>query len=168
MKKVFVLIFALGFVSLLYAQKSKKALQEQLIGTWTLVSVDNIYPDSSRVYPYGKNPQGMLIFDPKGNYAIQILKTIRSKIVSGDKNNCTPEENAMIVQGSNSHFGKYSADEVNKTITFNISHASFPNWEGTVQKRSYTYNGNEIKYVVTHTTQGGQAVIAEVSWKRLQ
>jgi Lipocalin-like domain len=171
MKKVFILIFALGIVSLSYAQKSKKAfskkpLQEQLIGTWELASVDNIYPDSSRVHPYGDNPQGMLIFDVNGNYAIQILKAVRPKIVSGDKNKCTPEENAMMVQGSNSHFGKYSVDEASKTITFNIAHASFPNWEGTIQKRSYTYTGNEIKYVVTHTTQGGQSVIAEVAWRR--
>jgi hypothetical protein len=173
MKKVFFLIFALGMISLSYAQKSKKeflkkGLQEQLIGTWMLVSVDNIYPDSSRVSPYGDNPQGMLIFDTKGNYALQILKAVRPKIVSGDKNKCTPEENVMMVQGSNSHFGKYTVDEAGKTITFNIAHASFPNWEGTIQKRSYTYTGNEIKYVVTHTTQGGQAVIAEVAWRRLQ
>lgn len=168
MKKILIVIFALGTVCFSYAQKSKKSLQEQLIGTWTLVSVDNIYPDSSRVHPYGDNPQGMLIFDADGNYAIQILKAIRPKIISGDKNKCTPEENAMMVQGSNSHFGKYIVDEINKIIAFNITHASFPNWEGTVQKRSYIYTGNEIKYVVTHTTQGGQAVVAEVAWKRAQ
>lgn len=172
MKKIIVLLFAMGIAPFLFAQQSKKPvsdipLQEQLRGTWTLVSVDNIYPDSSRVHPYGEAPAGMLLFDAQGNYAIQILRAIRPKIVSGDKNKCTPEENAMMVQGSNSHFGKYHADETNKTITFHIAHASFPNWEGTVQTRSYTYTGNEIKYVVTHTTQGGQSVIAEVAWKRL-
>ncbi len=172
MKKIWVLLFAVGIVHLSYGQKNKKifskrSLQEQLVGTWALVSVDNIYPDSSRVHPYGDEPQGLLIFDTKGNYAIQILKATRPKIVSGDKNKCTPEENAMMVQGSNSHFGTYAVDEARKTITFNIAHASFPNWEGTVQKRSYTYTNNEIRYVVTHTTQGGQSVIAEVTWRRL-
>ena len=172
MKKLWVLFFVAGVVHLSYGQKntkafSKRPLHEQLVGTWTLVSVDNIYPDSSRVHPYGDEPQGLLIFDTMGNYAIQILKAARPKIVSGDKNKCTPEENAMMVQGSNSHFGTYAVDEAGKTITFNIAHASFPNWEGTVQRRSYTYSGNEIRYVVTHTTQGGQAVIAEVAWRRL-
>ena len=172
MKIVFILILISGIINPSYAQKSnnrssKKVLQEQLVGTWTLISVDNIYPDSSRIHPYGDNPQGMLIFDENGNYAIQILKAIRPHIASGDKNKCTPEENAMMVQGSNSHFGKYSVEEASNTITFNIAHASFPNWEGTTQKRSYTYTGNEIRYVVTHTTQGGQSVIAEVAWRRL-
>src|SRR5688572_12683954 len=135
MKLVFILILISGIIFPSYAQKSnnrssKKVLQE-LVGTWTLISVDNIYPDSTRLHPYGDNPQGMLIFDENGNYAIQILKSIRPHIASGDKNKCTPEENAMMVQGSNSHFGKYSVEEANKTITFNIAHASFPNWEGT-------------------------------------
>lgn len=100
----------------------------------------------------------------QGNYAIQIYNVMRPKIASGDKNKSTAEENAVLVQGSNAHFGKYITDE--KTITFNIEHASFPNWEGTVQKRVYTCTGNELKYVVTNTTQGGQAVIAEVVWRR--
>ena len=139
----------------------------QLTGTWTLVSVNNIYPDGSRVHPYGEAPKGLLVFDEKGNYAIQILKAVRPKIASGDKNKCTPEEYAALVQGSNAHFGTYTVDEAEKNITFMIGGASFPNWEGTQQKRSYTYTGHEIRYVVTQTTQGGTSVIAEVVWKRL-
>jgi Lipocalin-like domain len=165
MKKQMIAFLILANVSMLYAQKNKD-LKNQLTGTWTLVSVDNIYPDGSRQHPYGEKPVGMLVFDAKGNYAIQILNAARPKVASGDKNKCTPEEYQALVQGSNSHFGTYTADETGKTITFNIMQASFPNWEGTVQKRLYTYTGNEIKYVVTHTTQGGQSVIAEVTWKR--
>jgi hypothetical protein len=169
MKKIIVLLSILKTASVLFAQEigTPKSLQEQLRGTWTLVGVDNIFPDGSKVHPYGDNPKGMLVFDSEGNYAIQIYKAIRPKVTSVDKNKCTPEENAAIVQGSNSHFGKYFTDEKNNTITFSIIHASFLNWGGTEQKRSYTYNGNELKYIVTQTTQGGQSVIAEVSWKRL-
>jgi hypothetical protein len=147
--------------------KFNKPLTEQLIGTWALVSVDNIYPDSSRIHPYGENPKGMLVFDQGLNYAIQIYKAVRPKIASGDKNVCTPEESRALIQGSNAHFGKYMVDEAKHTITFKIDHASFPNWEGADQERTYIYTGNEIRYVVTHTTQGGKAVVAEVVWRRL-
>jgi hypothetical protein len=170
MKKIITTMLVFCTILIANAQQNnaaKQSLKEALIGTWTLVSVDNIYPDKSRVHPYGDNPQGLLIFDVNGNYAIQIFKAKRTNVISGDKNKCTPEENAELVQGSNSHFGKYNVDETTNTITFNIEHASFPNWEGTVQKRTYTYTGNVMKYVVTHTTQGGQAVVAEVTWQRL-
>jgi len=170
MKSTFALLFLFGCISLLNAQISKtsdESLKPYLTGTWTLVSVTNIYPDGRKVYPYAENPQGMLMVDERGHYAIQILKAIRPKVASGDKNVCTPEENAALVQGSNSHFGLYSIDDKTKTITFNIEHASFPNWEGTQQKRSYSFVNNVLTYVVTQTTQGGQSVIAEVAWKKL-
>jgi hypothetical protein len=169
MKKILVLFIVLQSACMVKTQAIstiKKTVTDPLIGTWTLVSVDNIYPDSSRISPYGLNPQGMLIFDEKGNYALQILKKDRQKVVSGDKNKCTPEENAAIVQGSNAHFGTYEMDQTHKTITFKIERASFPNWENTSQKRSYVLTENTIKYVVTNTTQGGKSVIAEVVWKR--
>ena len=168
MKRMFFVFLVLGMTSFfLYAQKNRKRVpQERLAGTWQLLSVDNINADGGRTHPYGPDPQGILIFDTYGNYAIQILKAVRPKVASGDKNNCTPEENAALVQGSNAHFGKYFVDKKNHTIVFRIDHASFPNWEGTEQKRVYTYKGNEMKYVVTNTTQGGQSVIAEVVWRR--
>ena len=46
MKKIVALLLGAGFTVMLHAQKSNPAinsLQKQLIGTWTLVSVDNIY-----------------------------------------------------------------------------------------------------------------------------
>lgn len=160
MKKGTLLVFAFLTITVSIAQ-------EKLVGSWSLVSVDNVYPDNSRVHPYGENPKGLLIFDANGNYAVQILKAVRSKIVSGDKNNCTAIENARIVQESNSHFGKYEMDQDHKIIVFKIESASFPNWEGTTQKRTYICTENELKYVVTNTTQGGQSVIAEVVWRKL-
>lgn len=132
-----------------------------------MVSVENINQDRTKNLPYDVNPKGFLFFDEKGNYAIQIYKSERVKIVSGDKNKCTPEENTAIVQGSNSHFGEYEIDETNHTITFKIKTASFPNWENTIQKRSYIFKNNELKYIVTNTTQGGKSVTAEVVWKKL-
>ncbi|RKR10513.1 lipocalin-like protein [Flavobacterium sp. 90] len=160
-----ILILLLFFNSVI--SQTKPLIKTELLGSWTLVSVENINSDGTKNLPYDINPKGILFFDEKGNYAIEIYKNERLKIISGDKNKCTPEENAAIVQGSNSHFGEFEIDEANKIITFKIKTASFPNWEGTIQKRSYTFMNNELKYVVTNTTQGGKSVTAEVVWKKL-
>lgn len=157
-----ILILLLLILNSIYAQN-----KSNFSGSWTLGSVENTNSDGTKTLPYDTNPKGFLFFDEKGNYAIQIYKDKRAKIASGDKNKCTPEENAAIVQGSNSHFGEYEIDETNKTITFKIKTASFPNWESTIQKRSYTFTNNELKYAVTNTTQGGKSVTAEVVWKKL-
>lgn len=170
MKRLIILVFILGHGFFSYSQNLKSAdattYPEWIKGTWKLVSVENIYPNGNKVYPYGEQPQGMLIFDAIGNYSLQIVKAIRITVASGDKNKCTPEENAALVQGSNSHFGKYAIDEANHTITFNIAYASFPNWNFNQQKRSYNYTANKLSYIVTNTTQGGESVVAKVTWER--
>ena len=162
MKNTAILLLLFVFNSAI-AQKTKS----EFLGSWTLVSVENKNSDGTKNLPYDVNPEGTLFLDEKGNYAIQIYKKERAKIVSGDKNKCTPEENASIVQGSNSHFGQYEIDEANKIIIFKIKTASFPNWEDTTQKRNYTLMNNELRYIVTNTTQGGKSVTAEVVWRKL-
>jgi hypothetical protein len=169
MKKISIIILLSLTVYAAVAQTNKQAIsknvKKQFVGVWTLVSVENRNADSSITLPYGENPQGMLVFELNGDYAIQILKAIRSKVAANDKNKATAEENAALVQGNNSHFGTYSIDETKHAITFQVEHAFYPNWEGTVQVRSYTLENNLLQYVVTHTTNGG-AVTAVVVWKK--
>jgi hypothetical protein len=161
MRKTFLFIAAIILFQCAKAQTSNK----ELAGVWSLVSVENIDREGGKTFPYGEQPQGMLVFTSGGDYAIQILKAARPKVTANDKNKATPEENAALVQGNNSHFGHFSVDEKQHTIRFNIERAFYPNWEGTVQERSYTLEHNMLKYVVTHTTNGG-AITAVVVWKR--
>lgn len=139
--------------------------KDQIVGTWTLVLVDNLLPDGSRVHLYGPDPHGILMFDADGHYSLQIVSKGRPRFASSDKSKGTSEENRAAVQGSNSHFGTYSVDETDHTITFRIDYASFPNWEGTSQKRSFTLAGDALKYTVPSPTSGAGAT-GEVEWKR--
>ena len=139
--------------------------RKQFVGTWSLVTVENTNADGSKTFPYGENPVGLLVFTDTDDYAIQILKAIRPKVAAGDKNKATPDENAGLVQGNNSHFGTYAVDTAKHSITFNVQHAFYPNWEGNVQVRSYTLENNVLSYVVTHTTNGG-AITATVVWRK--
>jgi hypothetical protein len=153
----------------LFAGKAtaQKTAKEQLVGTWTLVLVDNVLPDGSRVQLYGPNPEGIVIFDASGRYSMQILRDDRPKFASNDKSKGTPEEYKAAVQGSNSHFGRYTVNETDHTVTFYIEHASFPNWEGTERKSPFTLTGDEFKYTVANPTTGGANVTGEVEWKRV-
>jgi len=136
-----------------------------LVGTWTLVLVDNVLPDGSRVHLYGPHPSGLLMFDAGGRYGLQIVSAGRPTFAANDKSRGTADEYRAAVQGSNAHFGTYAVDEAQGTITFRIEHASFTNWEGTEQKRSFSLVGDHLKYTVPAPTTGGGAV-GEVEWQR--
>jgi len=151
----------------LWAQdlRLSEKIRKQFVGTWSLTAVENTNADGSKTLPYGENPVGLLVFTEAGDYAIQILKATRPKVAAGDKNKATPDENLALVQGNNSHFGTYTVRPEKHTITFNVQHAFYPNWEGDVQLRSYKLENNMLSYVVTNTTNGG-AVTATVVWKK--
>lgn len=160
MKILFLSLFFSAIESTGFAQDNK------FTGVWTLVSVENLNADSTKSYPYGDNPVGMLVFMPNGDYAIQIMKADRPKIVSNNKNTATPEENKMLVQGNNSHFGTYIVDEENHIITYKPAHAFFPNWEGKELKSKYSLVNGILTGISTTTTNGGSAAI--VIWKKKQ
>lgn len=152
---VFILLFA-----------AIPAVAQSLVGSYKLLVVDNVAPDGTRVHLYGDNPQGLLTLDSDGRYSIQIYRSGRPQFAANDKSKGTPEEYKAAVQGCNTHFGRYTTDTQKHTITFNIEHASYPNWEGTTQKRSYQLEGTRLTYIVETPTSGGNAK-GEVVWERM-
>jgi hypothetical protein len=140
---------------------------DAIAGTYSLVLVDNLLSNGSRVHLYGDHPHGILIMDGRGNYSLQIVSEGRPKFASRDKSKGTDEENRLAIQGCNAHFGTYNIDTIKQTITFYINHASFPNWEGTKQVRPFEFDGKIFKYTVPAPTTGG-SVTGEVVWKQVE
>lgn len=135
-----------------------KSLREQIVGTWTYVAVDTVQPDGSRVPLFGPNPRGQAVFDSNGRYMLLTARAGQPKFASNNRLEGTPEENRAVVQGSIAHFGRYSVNEADKTITFHIETSTFPNWNGVDQKRPITLIGDELKWK-TAASSGGTAEV---------
>ena len=85
---------------------------------------------------YGDNPRGQLILTPDGRYSIVLARATMPKIAAGVRTKGTAEENKAVVEGSIAHVGRYTIDGGGKAITFHIEMSTFPNWDGTTQKRA--------------------------------
>jgi hypothetical protein len=105
------------------------------------------------------------MFDAAGRYSLQIVSAGRPKFAANDKRQGTPEEYRAAVQETNAQFGRYAINDAERKLTFRVEHASFPNWERTEQKRSFTLVGDRLKYTVLAPTTGGGAV-GEVEWRQ--
>jgi hypothetical protein len=141
------------------------AAQPSLAGTWTLVAADDLHPDGSRTHGYGEAPKGRLIIDGQGRYSLQIFKAERARFAAGDKRKGVPAEYESAVLGSSTHYGEVEADPAAHVLTFRIDGASYPNWEGTQQKRRYELKGDELSYQVPPTPDG---TIPISVWKRVR
>src|SRR2546427_82095 len=140
-----------------FAQTAK-----DLVGTWTLVSTVT-EQGGNKTDIYGPNPKGILMVDANGRYVIAFARADLPKIASNNRTTATPEENKAIVGGSITHFGTISVNAADKTFTFKIETATFPNWSGTAQKRPFTISGDQLRYTAAAASGGGTATVV---WKR--
>jgi len=137
-----------------------------LVGTWTLVRCDNVYPDGHRVELYGPHPQGTWMIDAHGHYAMQISRMQRTPFASGDKSKGTPEEYRAASMDNNAHFGSIRVQD--NQIATHIVQASFPNWNGRDGKTSFTRDGDTLTYVVAKPTSGAaEGAHGEVVWQHV-
>jgi hypothetical protein len=93
---------------------------------------------------YGPSPQGQQIVDASGHYSLVIIRSDLPKFASSNREAGTPEENKAVVQGSIAFFGTYTVDEAAKTLTQHVDSCTFPNWNGTDRKLSFTLSGDEL------------------------
>ncbi|OOG56883.1 hypothetical protein B0E48_09225 [Rhodanobacter sp. C03] len=139
----------------------------ELIGAWTLVRCDNVYPDGHRVELYGPHPEGMWLIDAQGDYMMQIVRAKRMPFAANDKSKGTADEYRAASMDSNAHYGHVSADA--KVMHSQILHASFPNWDGKSGDSGYTINGDELTYRVAKPSSGAaEGAHGEVVWLRVR
>ena len=89
------------------AVSQQKSLKEQLVGTWTLVSNDNVAPDGTKRQLFGANPKGILILDSGGRYALVQMRPDRPKFAANNRLQGTPEENKAAQEGAVATFGTW-------------------------------------------------------------
>ena len=145
----------------------QKSLKEQLVGTWTLVSSDQVMPDGSKLKQFGANPKGINVFDANGRFFLMIASADNSKIASKDPSRKTnSEEVGGLIVESIAYYGTYTVNEAERDAVLHLEASTFPNQIGTVQKRTITsLTADELKYSYPAAMSGVQ--VHQV-WKRAE
>ena len=88
------------------------------------------------------------------------------KFAANNRTAGTPEENKAVVQGSLAYFATVTIDETGKIITDHIEGCTFPNWNGTDRKLSFSLSGDELDEMSISTPSTGVGT-AHLVWKRV-
>ena len=159
-----VLCLAVG-LSASDALAQQKSVKEQLVGTWTLVSSDQVRPDGSKLRQFGANPNGINVFDANGRFFLMMASADNLRMASNDRSMTKSEEDGLIVE-SIAYYGTYTVNEEVNVISLHLDASTFPNQVGTDQKRSITsLTASELKYSSLAAKSGDQ--VHQV-WKRAQ
>lgn len=142
------------FAILLASALSAASNGDSIVGTWVLTAADKLLPDGTRVPDYGSNPHGLAVFSADGHYAVEIYRADRPKLSSNDRTKASLEDYKSVEQRMSVHFGTYTFDPSKHTISFHIDRAGWPDWDETVQVRSYELKGDELSWKVAPRADG--------------
>jgi hypothetical protein len=145
------------------ALAQQKELGKQLVGAWEFVSSTSKGEGGSSLW--GDKPKSLLVFTDNGRYSLTITRSDVPKFAAKNRLKGTHEENRAAVHGVTTHFGRYSVNEADNTLTLRIDGSAYPNMVGTEQKRPFTISGNELKYTNPAPSSGGAP--SQLVWKRV-
>ena len=144
---------------------AQSSLRQQLVGVWTYVHNYNILPDGKRIEPQGPEGtgKGILVLDAPGRFVLNMIRADIPKFALNNRQQGTEAENKAAAQGAIAYFGTYEVDEPNKALTMKIEYSSFPNFNGSTQRRDIKLENDEL--TITNTT-GASGGTAYITWKR--
>jgi len=145
-----------------------KALREQLIGAWKLVSYEERHVDGSpSFYPMSEQPMGIIMYTPDGYMSAQLSKPDRKPFASGDWFKGTADDYKQEASTYIAYTGEFHVDEAAQKLTHSMFISLFPNWIGQTQPRVVKIEGD---YLYLHTASpiesGGKKVNSYLKWKR--
>jgi hypothetical protein len=151
-------ITALGFACLSgHAVAQQQTLRQQVVGSWVLVSNDNVAPDGAKRQLYGPNPKGILILAADGHYAQVQVNPDRPKFKGKTRLDGTPEENKAAMAGTVAHFGTWSVNEAENTLVMRSEGNLFPNDGENESKRAVVLSGDKLTYANPSPGGGGSS-----------
>jgi hypothetical protein len=135
----------------------QKSLKEQLVGTWTLVSITEVFQDGRKENPFGPDVKGAFSVDPGGKFI--------STIIGADLPQAArkPGESSRLVVVN---FGTYAVDEAAKTVTYTNERSTNPALDGLARKASVTVNGDELVQDSAPITSPRGTLTPHSVWKR--
>jgi Lipocalin-like domain len=135
----------------------QKPLKWQLVGTWTLVSSDQVRADGTRLNQFGTNPKGITVFNADGRFFLMIARADNSKIASREPDKRSSEGVGNLITESIAYYGTYTVNEAEQVIILHLEASTFPNQIGTDQKRTITsLMADELRYSSPATMSGVQ------------
>lgn len=162
MKRIVTLAITALIIGVAWPAAAIAETAKDFVGTWTLVS--SITEQAGiKSDTFGPNAKGVLVYDANGRYAIIFIGANLPKFASNNRAIGTADENKAIVGGSLAHFGTYVVNEADKSFTFRVASATFPNWDNTDQTRPFVITGNQLKYTTASGSAGGTITL---TWER--
>ena len=142
-------------------------IEEQFTGNWCLVSMSTQDSDGNIVYPFGKNPTGLINYTKNGHVSVHIMENSRPNFTSQDQHNGSDPEVRKAFEGYVAYSGTYTIAKDRRAVYHDVKTCLFPNWVGMTQKRSFQMSGNRLTLKTPPIRFRGKSRISTLVWERM-
>jgi hypothetical protein len=120
------------------------AADSPLIGTWRLVAFEDQPQTGPSVFPLGKDPKGLLIYDATGHMSLQLMTQPHPKVASGDDAVITPEEKQALFDSYIAYFGTYAVDSAKGVVVHQVEGDLYDVYIGRAEERPFELDGDRL------------------------
>jgi hypothetical protein len=118
--------------------------KQTLIGTWRLVAFEETSPNGERVYPYGWDAVGLLVYTDTGHMSVQIMRRDRQPLPDVTFEEMSAEQVKRAIGGFTGFCGTYSIDTDDPVVVHQVECHVLPGSVGKDLRRSYKLEGDSL------------------------
>ena len=138
--------------------------KKPLVGTWQLLSWENVDGKGNITYPFGKDAVGYVLYSEDGYMSTTLMTANRPNFDTDDVLGGTTEERARAEETYVAYCGEYEING-NKVI-HHIKASLFPNWVGVDQERFFEFTDERLTLSTPPILIDGKLQKAYLIWKR--
>ena len=142
----------LGFSIPAFAQ----SLQQRIVGTWTLESGSENYPDGKRNLPWAT---GNLMIDSTGHATLFL--------VGRDQPNTSPSVRTPVGPFV-AYYGTVTVNEAEMVVSWKVDRASSPLFNGAVRTQKISFNGDVMTWTGSEVKTPEGAMVPVNQWKSVK
>jgi hypothetical protein len=136
----------------------------ELVGRWRLESFTTHFEDGSVRHPFGKRPQGTLVYTAAGGMIGVLVAENRPNLSTQDLVGGSEADQAKAFATCVAYCGTYEVDD--GAVIHNVEASLLPDWVGTRQKRHMDVRGDDLVLRTDPMQYGGRTVVSELHWIR--
>jgi hypothetical protein len=152
-------LVTLGLIFTISAYSQNAANQHPLVGTWKLISFQEVSKDGETRAVFGQHPKGYLILTPERRFMVLGTSETRTAGVSD-------AERAELEKSMFAYTGKYRIEGGDVVISVDVS--SNESWNGTERRRHYQLQANRLTLVNLSVLSPitGKVITGVLVWER--
>ena len=135
-----------------------------LTGIYRLVRCEVRWSDGEVEFPYGKDPEGLLVYAASGYFSGHVMRPGTPKL-SASARRAPAEEMRAAFLGYIGYYGSYSLDEKAGTVTHRVLGSWHPNWVGTDLVRHFSLEAGNLVIQTPPIRSGGRSYRTLLDWQ---